>query len=365
MAVQPPRILVVDDQPMNVKLLERKLAREGMEVFTAFNGVDAITTVRRELPDLILLDVMMPDMDGIEVCHRLKERAETRNIPVIFITARTSKEGKLEGLDAGGADYITKPIDLDETLARVNTQLRIQENHQRNLDLQSRLADARHAASIGAITQGIAHNLNNLLGIVVGYIELLRKSRDKPDKVERCISQIDSSVTRMVKLVRQLTSIASNEQVRLTPKKLRLLLESSIERYRAEYGKEDEIRLGEIPEVDLPSNAEVFEDLLGRLLINAWESYPEGATERPIEVNARIRVDSGVRSAEIHVNDQGRGLDEEIEGNIFDPFVSGSSDVGRGMGLTVARHSIRGLGGDVQLFRRENGGTQAILTHPL
>jgi CheY-like chemotaxis protein len=107
-----PKILVVDDQPINVQLLKRKLEREGMQVLTAYSGHEALDLIAQDKPELILLDVMMPEMDGIEVCQRLQADEETRSIPVIFVTARSSKEGKLEGLGVGAVDYITKPIDL-------------------------------------------------------------------------------------------------------------------------------------------------------------------------------------------------------------------------------------------------------------
>jgi DNA-binding response OmpR family regulator len=142
-----PLILVVDDQPINIKLLERKLQREDMDVVTAANGRECLDAVDQTSPDLILLDVMMPEMDGIETCERLKKNPDTNSIPIIFITARSSKEGKLEGLNVGAVDYITKPIDLDETLARVKTQLRLQEVHRENVDLQKRLGDARRVSS--------------------------------------------------------------------------------------------------------------------------------------------------------------------------------------------------------------------------
>ena len=138
-----PNILVVDDQPINVQLLRSKLEREGIRVTAAYNGMEALRSVADEKPDLILLDVMMPDMDGIEVCQRLQASEETRSIPVIFITARTSKEGKLEGLGVGAVDYITKPIDLDETLARVQTQLRFVAINREIVDLQRRLLESR------------------------------------------------------------------------------------------------------------------------------------------------------------------------------------------------------------------------------
>jgi two-component system sensor histidine kinase/response regulator len=141
-----PKILVVDDQPINVQLLKRKLEREGMTVATSYSGREALDLVKTNRPDLILLDVMMPEMDGIEVCQRLQADLETKAIPVIFITARTSKEGKLEGLGVGAVDYITKPIDLDETLARVQTQLRFVAINRELIELQTRLGEARRKA---------------------------------------------------------------------------------------------------------------------------------------------------------------------------------------------------------------------------
>src|ERR1019366_5882150 len=163
-------ILVVDDQPINVQLLKRKLEREKLEVLTANNGLEALEQVKARKPDLILLDLMMPDMDGMEVAQRLQTSSETRSIPIIFVSARSTKESKLEGLNVGAVDYITKPIDLDETVARVQTQLRFAAINRENLDLQRRLDESRRAATIGAVAQGIAHNLNNLLGVVIGYL---------------------------------------------------------------------------------------------------------------------------------------------------------------------------------------------------
>ncbi|MCC5025807.1 MAG: response regulator [Candidatus Synoicihabitans palmerolidicus] len=155
-------------------MLKQKLEREGIIVICAYSGQEALDAVASDKPDLILLDVMMPEMDGIEVCTRLQSHDETRSIPVIFITARHSKEGKIEGLAVSAVDYITKPIDLDETLARVQTQLRFVAINREMVDLQHRLAEARRAATVGAVTQGIAHNLNNLLGVVIGYLDLIK-----------------------------------------------------------------------------------------------------------------------------------------------------------------------------------------------
>ena len=364
-----PKILVVDDQPINIKLLQRKLERQGLDVLVAYNGRECLKVVEEEVPDLILLDVMMPEMDGIETCQHLKANPKTETIPIIFITAKASKEGKLEGLDAGAVDYITKPIDLDETLARVRTQLRLQEMFRENLDLQERLGDARKAAAVGAITQGIAHNLNNLLGVVVGYLDLIKNGYDSPDMVKRSVGLMDHAITRMVNIIRQLGTIANNERYEMTALQIDSLIDNSIERFKTEYQVEAEVSVES--EIDstatINANAETFEIILGKLLINAWESYPKGSPEenRKISLSTGINRERGPAKLEIKVIDAGEGIAETIKDTLFEPFITTKTSVGRGMGLTISRHTMRNIDGDVQVHPNNSGGVTAVLTQPL
>jgi DNA-binding response OmpR family regulator len=365
----PPKILVVDDQPVNVKLLQRKLERAEMESIIAYRGSEAIDLARQHLPDVILLDVMMPEMDGFEVCQKLKEDEKTKDIPIIFITAKTSREGKLRGLGYGAADYITKPIDLDETLARINTQLRIQENHRENLELSRRLGEIRQQAAVGHVIEGIAHNLNNLLGVVVGYLDLLRASYDNPERLERSSSQLESGIRRMTQIVRQLTTVAEFDRVRKSLHSLDVIIENAIERFKEEHKIETEVVLINMePDLDFETNQEMLEGAISRLLINAWESY---GRMRPLPESRRLTIESSVvsvnehRMVKIEVNDDGCGLPEKLRDSLFDPFVTTEPSVGRGMGLTIARHSLRSLGGDVRLESRSTGGTSAVILHPI
>ena len=321
------------------------------------------------MPDLILLDVMMPEMDGIETCQRLKANPKTEAIPIIFITAKASKEGKLEGLEAGAVDYITKPIDLDETLARVRTQLRLQEIFRENLDLQDRLGDARKAAAVGAITQGIAHNLNNLLGVVVGYLDLIKNGYDSPDMVKRSVGLMDKAIIRMVNIIRQLGTIANNERYEMTSQAIQKLLNNSVERFKNEYQVPAKIQIDCEIETDttINANAESFEVILGKLLINAWESYAYEADEgtRNIAINARINREKSPSALEINVVDQGLGIAPEVADTLFEPFITTKTSVGRGMGLTISRHTMRNIEGDIQLRNNPEGGVTATMTHPL
>ncbi len=364
-----PLILVVDDQPININLLERKLQRENMDVITASNGKECLEAIARVTPDLILLDVMMPEMDGIETCERLKKNPDTNAIPIIFITARSSKEGKLEGLNVGAVDYITKPIDLDETLARVKTQLRLQEIHRENLELQKRLGESRRTAAVGAVTQGVAHNLNNLLGVAVGYLDLLKTSADNPEMVRRSVALIDSAVDRMIDIIRQLSTIASIDRLPLQSESIQQLLDDAVARFRDEFKIQSPIIVHNLTPkgFNLRSNSEILESILGKLLINAFESLPKGANpDGKVELEARIETPEGdTPRLVLQVLDRGQGISPEVSENLFDPFITTKTAVGRGLGLTMARHAIRNLGGDIDLLPRPEGGTIARLYHPV
>lgn len=365
-----PTILVVDDQQINIRLLERKLERNGMIVKSATNGEEALALARENLPDVVLLDIMMPGMDGIEVCRKLKEEEPTRDIPVIFITARTSKEGKLEGLDVGAADYLVKPIDLDETIARVRTQIRIVQQHEENIRLTKELEQSRRQNAIMHLTEGIAHNMNNLLGVMVGYVSLMQRQLDNPEKVGHNCERLEAAIKRMTRIVHQLTVIGHFKSLQKKEVRLDRLLQGAVARFHRIAGTDNPVKL----EVSLPddfsivTNQELFESAFERLLQNAFESYnPEdeqaGKTNRPIAIRA------GLESAEeqlvVEVVDHGSGIDDTIRDSIFEPFVSSSSVIGRGMGLTIVRHGIRCLGGTVHLRDGEDGGTVAEVRLPM
>jgi adenylate cyclase len=136
-----PLILAVDDTPQNLDLLTRRLQSQGYEVATAADGVEALARVADLVPDLILLDIMMPKLDGIETVRRLKADAAYRHIPVILVTAKSDPRDVVEGLDAGGDDYLTKPIDHAALLARVRSMLRIKALHDTVQDQARELAE--------------------------------------------------------------------------------------------------------------------------------------------------------------------------------------------------------------------------------
>ncbi|MBW4495210.1 MAG: hybrid sensor histidine kinase/response regulator [Oscillatoria princeps RMCB-10] len=178
-------ILVVDDTPDNVRLLTAMLNEQGYKVRKALNGPMAITACQMVLPDLILLDINMPQMNGYEVCHKLKADEKTREVPVIFISALDDVLDKVKAFDAGGADYITKPFQRGEVLSRIESQLKLRSLqltlHRKNDSLERALAELKAAqvqlihnekmAALGQLVAGIAHEINNPINFIYGNLE--------------------------------------------------------------------------------------------------------------------------------------------------------------------------------------------------
>lgn len=347
--------------------MEKKLECEGMDVLTARSGPECLELAAETNPDLILLDVMMPNMDGIEVCSRLKDSENTRTIPIIFLTARDSREGMLEGLSVGAVDYITKPVDLDEAVARVRAQLHYHEIFKQNLELTQRLSESRRAAALGALSQGISHNLNNLLGVIYGYLELAKANIERPDSLSTHLNKIDIAVNRMTQIIRQVTTVSTRMQVSMARVTCGKLIDGAMARFRGERGDEIPIVVtNNATDTAVLTNVELFEDAVSKLIANAWESFgPRPETSAAVEVEVDVTTRDGREHITFSVLDRGKGLDPKVRDHVFEPFVSTKSTVGVGMGLTIARHSVRNLGGDIRLTDRPGGGTTASFFLPV
>jgi DNA-binding response OmpR family regulator len=202
-----PKILTVDDDKNVILLVKGILKKEGYEVIEAYSGKMALDVLcshaehGNKMPDLILLDIMMPEIDGMETCRRIKGEENTKGIPVIMLTARRDVSDKISGLEAGANDYIVKPFNPDELLARVKAQLRIK-------FLEDELLKKEKVETIAKMVISIAHEINNPLTVVVGELEMLLMKKEEFDKdtVEKLETVLNSTlrikdvVTRMTKI---------------------------------------------------------------------------------------------------------------------------------------------------------------------
>jgi DNA-binding NtrC family response regulator len=169
-----PQILLVDDNPTNLQILYQTLDGQGYKLLVAKNGKDTLSIAERAAPDLILLDVMMPEMDGFEVCARLKASERTRDAAVIFLSARTESQDKVRGLELGGVDFVTKPFQADEVLARVRTHLRI-----RQLDQQVKRRNEELEHELSVAQELLREARNRTDGVLLGQSATARRLRQE------------------------------------------------------------------------------------------------------------------------------------------------------------------------------------------
>ncbi len=187
------RILIVDDNPLNLKMLDIILRNENYKTFKAENGFKAMELAKNEMPDLIFLDIMMPEIDGYEVCRKLKSDPKTEEIPIIFLTSKTDTEGIVKGFELGAADYVTRPFNRVELLARLRTHLALKKSRDRVIELERR-------NSILAMITTTNHEINQPLTVLKGNLFLLKESlpADKltPDQ-KKYFKKLETAIERI------------------------------------------------------------------------------------------------------------------------------------------------------------------------
>ena len=201
---QMKRILVIDDLPDNVFMLQDRLEHEGYKVLTAYNGKSGIEKAQNELPDLILLDVMMPDINGFEVCKTLVNDSRTSDIPIILVTAKTDAEDIKEGLESGAYDYIKKPINKIELLARVKSELKLSDANKLLVEVEKRNT---FFATVVTANHKIKQPLTLISLSSAAIKRELKKDEISKDTVLGKIKYIDLAITEITAVLDQLNNI--------------------------------------------------------------------------------------------------------------------------------------------------------------
>jgi two-component system sensor histidine kinase/response regulator len=346
-------ILVVDDTPDNLRLLVGMLTDKGYKVRPAPNGARALATVQKELPDLILLDIMMPEMDGYEVCRQLKADERTRDVPVIFISALDEVFDKITAFSIGGIDYITKPFQLEEVLARVRTHLDLQDMR-RKLQKQNEQLQQQNA-ELDAFAHTVAHDLKNPLGLIVGYTQILYQ--DAPNLSSQDLESIGYESYRAAKksanIIDSLLLLASvrKEDVEMASLDMADIVKQALERL--------ELMIEEYQgEIVLP---ETWPVVLGYApwIEAVWVNYLSnglkyGGQPPRLELGATPQSDGTVQ---FWVKDNGPDLKADEQTALFTEFTRLNKVrlEGHGLGLSIVRRIINKLGGQVGV---ESEGSQ-------
>jgi two-component system sensor histidine kinase/response regulator len=353
-------ILVVDDTPDNLRLLVGMLTERGYKVRPAPSGARALATVQKELPDLILLDIMMPEMDGYEVCRRLKADERARDVPVIFISALDEVFDKITAFSIGGIDYITKPFQLEEVLARVRTHLDLQDMR-RKLQRQNEQLQQQNA-ELDAFAHTVAHDLKNPLSLILGYTQLLYQ--DTPnlnnEELESIGQESYKAAKKSANIIDSLLLLASvrKEDVEMASLDMANTVEQALERL--------EMMIVEYQgEIILPKT---WPMALGYALwVEAvWVNYLSnglkyGGQPPRLELGATPQADGMVQ---FWVQDNGPGLKADEQTALFTEFtrLSAVRIEGHGLGLSIVRRIVDKLGGQVGVNSEVGAGSRFFFT---
>jgi signal transduction histidine kinase len=378
-----PKLLIADDEPDMLRFIRGQLS-QNFEVLEAVDGRQAVEKAAQFLPEIILTDMMMPEMDGLQVCRELRNRTSTRSIPVVLLTARADEHTKIECLAAGASDFLAKPFSMTEVNVRLKN-LVDSHTYQRELAQQKQQLEAaleqiketeglllrnEKLASLGRMSAGLIHEINNPLNYARQGLHLLGQNtpllpEDARAEFADTLKDVEEGVNRVVRIISDLrgftrTTNETNQIFEIKP-----LAEKTMRFFSHEW--KDGIR----HETDVPDGLEMRGDpnhivqVMVNLIQNAIDAmrtktYPEG--ESPC---IRISGTTDRGHVQIRVRDNGPGVPQSIRHQIFDPFFT-TKDVGAGMGLGLAicHRVIAEHEGRIDLLTEPGSFTEFVLEFP-
>ena len=375
-AENPATILIVDDEPHNRRLLEVVLASEGYLLLHAASGEEALAIVARQPPDLILLDVMMPGMDGFEVAAQIKSNDATKHIPVIMVTALDDRSGRLLGLNAGAEEFLSKPVDRAELCVRVRNLLRLKRYGN---ELEAALAEARearmmadHANSAKTLfLRSMSHELRTPLNAIAGFAEILElgiRGEVNPEQLKD-LARIKRAANFLLRLINDVLTVARLEGARpLHPIAIAVNpVLAEVEGLCVNQAKAKGVTLTAAPldsDMHVTADAERFQQILLNLITNAIKFTKKGGS-------IAVTCDCEAGMARIRVQDTGVGVGPADIDRVFEPFVqvdrhlTTAAQQGVGLGLSISRELARAMHGDLTLESTEGVGSTFTLTLPI
>ncbi len=361
------KILIVDDTPSVLDLLKSTLETEGHQVFVATNGEKALKRALLVKPDLILLDVLMPGWDGFKTCRRLKMEEAIQGIPVIFMTALTQTEYIVRGFKSGAVDYITKPFNQNELLARVNTHLHLKFSQDTILQQYNEITLQRN--ELNEILHVLCHDIANPIQAIMTTLQLLERKPDKLSKFLDLLISMTSQSIKLLHLVRSLRALAEGKtKLDLISLNLKKSLNHSIEILQNQFSKKQITPILNVDE-DINVIAEetsLVNSVFNNILTNAIKfSHPSST----IIISAK-NEDSVVN---LSIRDSGIGMPQTLLEKVFmldqiTTRLGTQNEKGFGFGMQLMKKFVMAYGGGIEVFSidesesSEKHGTEVVLT---
>ncbi len=348
-----PSVLVVDDDEINRHVVANFLGLEAYNVLEAENGEAALAMMRDTPPDLVLLDIMMPRMNGYEVCRQIRTERDESNLPIIFLSARDRTEDLVTGFKSGANDYVPKPVAGPELLTRVATHLKL-------LRIQAQMIQKEKLATIGQVATGIVHDFKNSINVIRGYAEMIaEESGDKDREMTGFASTITSEAERINAMAYEILDYAQGgmrlDREDITTDDFLALVETAIRPAFGLKGLRFEIvdEAEETISVDSARMIRVFVNIAG----NASDVLAPDGT-----FTIRARRDGPAVTFELA--DDGPGIPESIRDHLFDPFVTFGKEQGTGLGMALAKGIVEAHGGEIRFETQTDRGTTFFITLP-
>jgi signal transduction histidine kinase len=366
------KILIVDDDVDTVELLTKRFHAEGYHTSEAYDGEQALQQIEEYQPDVILLDIMMPKIDGYEVCKRLKGSEDTKRIPIIMLTAKGKIPDKVKGLDIGADDYIAKPFDYRELSQRVRywtaVKIEVEERLREIKHLEHELIKSERLAAIGQTVASLAHYVKNILFGLKGGVYLVNEAlkEDETDSLKDGWDMVESNMGRISGLVLDLLEY-SRERKPEYEKCFPNEIADDVCKLTQESAKEYSIEI--IKDFD-PSMGEAVMDPKGihrcllNLVSNAIDACIYDSNEEKkwvVRVRTTLEEDSMVK---FEVSDNGCGMDEEVKKKLFTSFFTSKEGRGTGLGLLNTQKIVQEHGGTITVNSQPGQGSTFTIRLP-
>ncbi len=363
-------ILIVDDNRDIVRVLRRILTSDEFEISEAQDGEEALQIARERRPDLLLLDIMLPKKDGLEVCRELKSDPATRGIMVILVTGRASVNHRVQGFEAGADDYVPKPFHVPELFARIRTSLRLkhltddlEERNRQLVKSQNDLIRSEKMATIGLLASGIAHEFNNIMAGISAYAQLARRSTVHHDAlVNVALTQTERALelTRSLSTYNRVKTDTTHCSVGKVVDDVLCLISKEVQ------NRSIRITTTLEGECEVQISPGQLQEVLLNLVLNAVQAidHDQGV------IRIRVGPAPNPKVVEIEVIDNGVGIPEENLSRLFDPFFTtkgafgGGSEHGTGLGLTVCYNIVSSHQGRIEVTSAPGGPTSFLVTLP-
>lgn len=363
-----PKVLVVDDSEFELQLVDFILQEKNYQTVLAGNGTDALIILETLTPDLILLDIMLPDFDGFEVCKKLKTIDTIKDIPVIFFTSLSNIDDIVKGFEAGGVDYVTKPFNTDELLVRIKTHLDLI-NSKRKIELQARELSQANALK-DKMFSVISHDLRSPVSSIKLALDFISKGLVKPtdELFNETIKGLVKTTDEAYILLENLLGWAKSQSniLNVYPESLDLkLLASSIAGLLKLNSENKKISIeNNIPEgITVFADMQMIQSVLRNLLSNALKFTPENGS---VEMNA-LEMNTEVI---ISIKDSGVGISEPSLKRIFDQdqpvkTLGTNKESGSGLGLILCKDFVEKNGGKIWVESEKGKGSIFSFTVPV